>query len=56
LIAEYFQRKTLSEIGYRFSLDDLNCFKADCFGVIANQLGKLEKQEHDKAIAKSKRR
>lgn len=53
VIAEYFQRKTLAELGYRFP-PDLNCFKADCFGIIANQLGVLEKRDAENAAKKAK--
>lgn len=55
LVCEYFERKTLSEIGYRFDPKDLSSFKAQCFGIIANQLNELESNEHKKA-AKPKRR
>ena len=56
VIGEYFQRQTLSKIGYRFDASELNSFKAECFGIIANQLSVLENQENTKAAQKSKRR
>lgn len=53
-VHEYLQRKTLSQIGYRFDLDGMSCFKADCFGIIANQIADLEKKEIDRIKNKAK--
>jgi hypothetical protein len=42
--------KALKEIGYSFSLDDLETFEADCFTIISNELVRLESKEAKKGF------
>ncbi len=54
LIEEYFSRKNLSEIGYRFNTSKLHDFKVESFGIITSELSKIEKEETKKAQARRK--
>ncbi len=54
LVEEYFSRKNLCEIGYRFTTNSLHDFKVESFGIITSELNKIEKEETKKAQARRK--
>ena len=55
IVSEYYQRKMLSDVGYRFDASKLSTFKVEAFTVIANQLSKIEREQAKKMRAKQGR-
>ncbi len=51
---EYLDRMGLRKLGYTDSIDNLDCFTAECFAVIASELHKLERDEIEKSRKASK--
>lgn len=54
IVAEYNSRKALAKLGYTTPLEELDCFTADCFAVIENELAKIQDEEIKKAGRKKK--
>lgn len=53
-VQEYFNKKTLSRIGYNFPVDDLTPADAEAFNIIASEINKEEERQHKMAKAKRK--
>lgn len=49
IVAEYFERKNLAELGFRFDDSELTNFEVNCFKLISNELNRLEEAERKKA-------
>jgi hypothetical protein len=54
MVSEYFERKSLSEIGYRFDSSDLTCYEAEIFFTVSAALSDHAKREGEKLKAKAK--
>jgi len=46
-VSEWNSRKQLAEMGYVWTVP-LTCFKADCFGIIEDELAKIQKKSMSK--------
>jgi hypothetical protein len=55
-VAEYFNKKMLSKMGYRFDAESLTEFDVDVFSEITSRLAELEKEESKKASKKPRRK
>jgi hypothetical protein len=51
-VVEYFERKTLAELGYVFSGDNLTDERVSIFNLIAATLAELERQQAKKVQGK----
>jgi hypothetical protein len=49
LVHEYFQRKQLAELGYKFDGENLSTFQVDCFTIIKNVIDEVEIQQMKKS-------
>ena len=54
LVSEYLERKSLSDVGYKYSIGDLDDYTAKAFLYISSCFNENEKKELDKI--KNKRR
>ena len=52
---EYLTKRTLSKMGYRFGTADLDCFTADAFVVIDEEIEKRKAKEAQRAHQKANR-
>lgn len=50
---EYLTRRNLAKLGYRSSLDDLDCLTADAFAIIEEEVQNKQNKELEKAKRKS---
>ena len=56
IYAEFVTRMGLKKLGYTDTIDDLDCFTAECFAIIGNELIKLQNEALEKAKKGSKKR
>jgi len=45
IVAEFNARTRLVDLGYRSNIDDLDCFKAECFILISSELDRRNKEK-----------
>jgi hypothetical protein len=50
---QYLTQRSLVKVGYSFNISELDCFTADAFGIIEEELQALEKRELDKSKRKT---
>lgn len=56
LVSEYFERKRLSDIGFRFSHDDLTCYEVEAFIIVSSAIDEVREKNEKKAQDKIKRK
>lgn len=50
---EYISRRNLAKLGYRSSLEELDCFTADAFAIIEEEVQNKQSREIEKSRKKS---
>ena len=48
IVAEYLERKSLNEMGYRQEVDDLSCWEVEAFAIIGNEIASVRNSKIDK--------
>lgn len=56
LYMEYVMRQSLSKIGFTDSLDNLDCFTAECFSIIAQEIAAVMDKKSKAASKKGRTR
>lgn len=56
LVSEYFERKRLSDIGYKFDHGDLTCYEVEVFLIVSSAIDEVREKNEKKAMDKMKRK
>ena len=56
MVSEYFERKRLSEIGFKFDHGDLTCYEVEAFLIVSSAIDEVKEKNDKKARDKMKRK